>query len=75
MLHGTRGADDHEILALLKKEYNLLGAVKRLAAAKKGIHDGLAVAEQEPSSQIAMEYTAIANMMISGKMEREENHG
>ncbi len=71
-LHDTRVTDDREILALLKKEYNLLGVVKRLAAAKKGIYDGLAVVEQDPSSQIAVEYTAIANMMISGKMEREE---
>lgn len=71
-LHDTRVTDDREILALLKKEYNLLGVVKRLAAAKKGIYDGLAVVEQDPSSQIAVEYTAIAEMMISGKMEREE---
>lgn len=75
-LHDTRVTDDREILALLKKEYNLVGVVKRLAAAKKGIYDGLAVVEQDPSSQIAFEYTAIANMMISGKMEREEqSHG
>lgn len=75
-LHDTRVTDDREILALLKKEYNLLGIVKRLAAAKKGIYDGLAVVEQNPSSQIAVEYIAIAKMMISGKMERkEERHG
>ena len=75
-LHDTRVTDDREILGLLKKEYNLVGVVKRLAAAKKGIYDGLAVVEQDPSSQIAVEYTAIANMMISGKMEREEqSHG
>ena len=71
-LHDIRVTDDREILELLKKKYNLLGVVKRLAAAKKGIYDGLAVVEQDPSSQIAVEYTAIANMMISGKMEREE---
>lgn len=71
-LYDTRVADDREILALLRKEYNLLGVAKRLAVAKKGIYDGLAVVEKEPSSQIATEYTAIANMMISGKMEREE---
>lgn len=73
-LYDTRVTDDREILALLQKEYNLLGVVKRLAAAKKGIYDGLAVVEQDPSSQIAVEYTAIAKMMISGKMEREEQY-
>lgn len=73
-LYDTRVTDDREILNLLKKEYNLVGVVKRLAAAKKGVYDGLAVVEQAPSSQIAVEYAAIADMIISGKMEREEQY-
>ena len=40
-LYDTRITDDQEILGLLKEEYNLLGVVKRLAVAKKGIYDGL----------------------------------
>ena len=64
--------DDREILGLLKKEYNLLGVVKRLAVAKKGIYDGLAVVEQAPNSEIAAEYKTVAEMIISGKMERED---
>lgn len=71
-LHDTRVTDDREILGLLKTEYNLLGVVKRLAVAKKGIYDGLAVVEQSPSSEIAAEYKAVAEMIISGKTEREE---
>ena len=71
-LYDTRVSDDREILDLLRKEYNLLGVVKRLAAAKKGIYDGLAAVEQAPGSEIAKEYVAIANMIMSGKMEREE---
>lgn len=71
-LHDTRVTDDREILGLLKKEYNLLGVVKRLAVAKKGIYDGLAVVEQAPNSEIAAEYKAVAEMIISGKKEREE---
>ena len=47
--------------------------MKRLAVAKKGIYDGLAVVEQAPSSEIAKEYTAIAKMIISGKFDREDN--
>lgn len=71
-LHDTRVSDDREILELLMKEYNLLGVIKRLAVAKKGLYDGLAAVEQAPDSQIALEYTAIAKMMIAGKERREE---
>lgn len=71
-LHDTRVTDDREILGLLKKEYNLLGVVKRLAVAKKGIYDGLAVVEQAPNSEIAIEYKAVAEMIISGRTKREE---
>ena len=75
-LHDTRVTDDREILGLLKEEYNLLGVVKRLAVAKKGIYDGLAVVEQAPNSEIAAEYKAVAEMIISGKMKWEEqSHG
>lgn len=70
-LYEKRVADDNEILAALKKEYNLLGVIKRLAVAKKGIYDGLAVVEQTPGSEISIEYNAIADMMIAGKFERE----
>ena len=71
-LYDTRVSDDREILALLKEEYNLLGVVKRLAVAKKGLYDGRAAVEQAPESQIAKEYTAIAKMLIDGKERREE---
>lgn len=70
-LYDTRVTDDREILALLKKEYNLVGVVKRLAVAKKGIYDGRAAVEQAPGSEIAKEYMAIADMIISGQMKRE----
>ena len=71
-LYDARVSDDKDILALLKEEYNLVGVVKRLAVAKKGIYDGLAVVEQAPSSEIAKEYTAIAKMIINGNFDRED---
>lgn len=71
-LYDTRVTDDREILALLKKEYNMVGVVKRLAVAKKGIYDGRAAVEQAPGSEIAKEYMAIADMIISGKIKRED---
>lgn len=63
-LYDTRVADDREILALLRKEYNLLGVIKRLAVAKKGIYDGLAAVEQAPNSDLAKEYVAIGPVKI-----------
>ena len=71
-LYEKRVADDNEILAALKKEYNLLGVIKRLAVAKKGIYDGLAVVEQTPGSEISIEYNKIADMIITEKFERTE---
>lgn len=70
-LYEKRAADDNEILAALKKEYRLLGVIKRLSVAKKGIYDGLAVVEHAPGSEISIEYNAIADMLIAGKYERE----
>ena len=71
-LYEKRVADDNEILAALRKEYNLLGLIKRLAVAKKGIYDGLAVVEQTPGSEISIEYNKIADMIIAEKFERTE---
>ena len=71
-LYEKRVADDNEILVALKKEYNLLGVIKRLAVAKKGIYDGLAVVEQTPGSEISIEYNKIADMIIAEKFERTE---
>lgn len=68
-LYDTRVTDDREILELLKKEYKLLGVIKRLAVAKKGIYDGRAAVEQAPNSEIAKEYTAIASWLIEKQKE------
>lgn len=75
-LYEKRVADDNEILAALKKEYRLLGVIKRLAVAKKGIYDGLAVVEQTPGSEISIEYNRIADSIITENDERTESrHG
>lgn len=71
-LYEKRVGDDNEILDTLRKEYNLLGVVKRMAVAKKGVYEGLAVVEQTPNSEVSKEYAAIADMMIANKYEREE---
>lgn len=71
-LYEKRVSDDNEILTALRKEYNVLGVIKRLAVAKKGIYDGHAVVEHTPGSEIAIEYNAVADMIIADKYEREE---
>lgn len=71
-LFDARVSDDKEILALLRREYNLLGVVKRLAAAKKGVYDGKSVVELAPKSEIAQEYMAIADTILSGDMVRRD---
>lgn len=70
-LYNMRSNDDKDILNGLKSKYNVLGVVKMLVSAKKGIYDGLSVVEREPSNEIAIEYIKIADMLISECYERE----
>ena len=48
----------------MQKKFKVLGVVKKLALAKKGIYDGLSVTEQNPLSEIAVEYMKIADLII-----------
>lgn len=70
-MYEMRVSDDTAILELLKKNHNVLGIVKKLAVTKKGLLDGLSVVEQSPTSEVAEEYTAISNMIISEEYKRE----
>ena len=57
--------DDKDILDMLKSKYTVLGIVKKLAAAKKGIYDGLATVEKLPTSEISLEYINISKIIIN----------
>lgn len=70
-LYNMRSNDDKDILNGLKEKYNVMGVVKMLVSAKKGIYDGLSVVEKEPNNDISIEYIAIADMLISENYERE----
>lgn len=59
--------EDREILEKLESEYNVIGIIKKAAAAKKGIYDGIPVVMQFEKSEIAMEYVKIANKISGGK--------
>ena len=70
-MYDTRVSDDRDILALLQREYRVVGVIKRRASAKKGIYDGQAVVERDPGSEIAKEYVGIAKRIADGELERE----
>lgn len=70
-LFNMRSNDDKDILNGLKERYNLLGVVKMLVSAKKGIYGGLSVVEREPNNDISIEYMKIANMIVENNYESE----
>lgn len=63
--------EDREILDELKSNYNVIGVIKKAAAAKKGIYDGIPVVLQYEKTDIAKEYFQIAQMIINRDYERE----
>lgn len=62
--------DDKDILNLMDSQYKILGVVKRMAAAKKGIYQGMASVEQDSSSEFSKAYITVADMLINNKFER-----
>jgi chromosome partitioning protein len=64
-MYEKRISDDKAILNMLKKNYNVLGIVKKQAVAKKGLLDGLSVVEQNPSSEVAEEYIKISDIIMN----------
>lgn len=56
--------DDKEVLKLLEKKYKVLSVIKLLAAAKKGVCEGIATVDKFPSSQIAIAYNGLAKKII-----------
>ena len=67
-LYEMKIKDDNEILQELQKKYNVIGVIKKLAIAKKGIYDGQSVIEQSPSSELAVEYIKIANIICESEV-------
>jgi chromosome partitioning protein len=63
-LYETVVKDHNEILNMLKEKYNVIGIIKKTAAATKGIYDGIPVIRKEPKSEIAKEYKKIAEYIM-----------
>jgi len=55
--------DDRSILHMLKKSYPVLGVIKRLAATKRGVIDGRCVVEIAPTSENALAYIKVAEII------------
>lgn len=70
-MYETRVNDDTAILEQLQKKYNVIGVVKKQAATKKGLLEGLSVVAQSPSSEVVEEYISISDMIISNRYTRE----
>jgi chromosome partitioning protein len=64
-MYEKRVNDDKEILAMLQEKYNVIGVVKKSAVAKKGVYDGLSVAQSAPKTEVGAEYNNIAEYIIN----------
>lgn len=60
-----RVKDDNEILQALQDKYNVIGIVKKMAIAKKGVYDGRSVGEQAPKNDVATEYDKVSEYIIA----------
>lgn len=60
-----RVKDDNEILQALSQKHNVIGVVKKMAIAKKGVYTGLSVSEQSPKNDVATEYGKVSDYIIS----------
>mgnify|MGYP000055988856 CR=1 FL=1 len=69
-LYEMQITEDKEILEKLLNEYKVIGIIKKAAAAKKGIYEGIPVVLQYEKSDTTKQYINVANMIIAGKYER-----
>ena len=60
--------DDNDVLALLQKEYHVIGVTKEAVDTRKGIYDGRSIVEKFPDNGVAHEYVNIASKIISGQV-------
>lgn len=60
-----RVKDDNEILRELEERYKVIGIVKKMAIAKKGVYTGLSVSDQSPKNDVATEYGKVSEYIIT----------
>lgn len=71
-IYDSRIKQDQIVLNDIKENYHLIGTVKMLSAAKKGVYEGLSALEQDPKSPVSVAYMELASKIISGEYESEE---
>lgn len=59
-----RSNDDKDILAALQEQYTVLGVIKKSVAVKKGVYDGLSVAQSAPKNEAAAGYDNVVDYII-----------
>jgi len=64
-LYEMRVKDDNEVLQLIKDNYEVITVVKKLAIARKGIYDGLSVAQLAPGNEITKAYNEAVEFIAS----------
>ena len=62
-LYDGRIKDDQAVLSLLEDNYEVLSIIKLLAAAKKGVYEGIATVDKYPDSHVAIAYTKLADVI------------
>lgn len=62
-LYEQRVKDDRDVLEFLEEKGNVIAIIKKLAIAKKGIYEGLAVVEQDAKNDIAVAYKKICDVI------------
>lgn len=65
-----RVKDDRAILSLLKKEYRVIGVIKKAVDTRKGIYEGLSIVQMYPISGVAQQYKRVAEKIVTGNFGR-----
>ena len=64
-LYNGRSKDDKEILEGLQSEYDLLGVIKNMVAAKNSLYEGKAIVELDPKHDVAKAYMDIVDIICN----------
>lgn len=64
-LYDQRVKNDNDILEALREETEVIGVVRSLVDAHKGIYSGLAARDRDPKSPVAIAYDEVAALLIA----------
>lgn len=64
-MYEKRVKDDNEILNALEKKHRIIGVVKKMAIAKKGVYTGQSVSDQSAKNDVAIEYSKVSDYIMA----------